>query len=40
MDNAAWFERQIEASTESLGWGVDLIPAERREAKPPSKLGE
>lgn len=37
---AEWFENAINMSTESLKWGMDTIPEERRNITPPAKLGE
>jgi hypothetical protein len=37
---ADWFARAINMSTESLAWGFESIPQERRSAAPPQKLGE
>jgi DinB superfamily len=40
MNNWEWFGKQIDTSTESLVWGMGLIPEERRVVKPPTKLGD
>ena len=40
MNNAEWFSNQIDASTESLAWGLEQIPSDRLYAAPPAKLGE
>jgi hypothetical protein len=35
-----WFAEAIKQSSESLIWGMNTIPQDRRNARPPAKLGE
>jgi hypothetical protein len=37
---AEWFANQLRAATDGFVWAIRQVPAERLDAKPPSRLGE
>lgn len=39
MNDSAWFQTQLEASSAGFAWAVAQIPAERQDREPPAPLG-